>query len=99
MVSEPQGNPDGSMLCACCEMHGIVAAFKVKLSRGSAMEWLANVRRRIAQQLRDHPRLWDALNPPYRASKDVINELRLLRSRRHMTYDASRGNDIVRQAI
>ncbi|HME41150.1 MAG TPA: hypothetical protein VKG63_19500 [Steroidobacteraceae bacterium] len=77
----------------------MVAAFKVKLSRGYAMEWLANVRRRIAKQVRNHPRLWNALNPRYRAAKDVINELRVLRFRRQMTYDASRGNDIVRKAI
>jgi hypothetical protein len=63
------------------------------------MEALVKVRRRIAMRLRDHPTLWNALNPRYRAAKDAINELRLLRSFRHMTYDASRGNDLVRQAI
>jgi len=63
------------------------------------MEALANVRRLIAKRLRDHPKLWNALNPRYRALKDVVNELRLVRFRRHMTFDASRGNDIVREAI
>ena len=83
-----------------CELpDGILEPFKVKLSRGSAMEGLANVRRGIAQRLRDHPRLWNALNPRYRAFLEGVNELRLLRSWRDMTYDASRGNDIVRQTI
>lgn len=63
------------------------------------MEGLANVRRLIARRLRNHPTLWNALNPRYRAAKDVINELRLLRSFPHMTFNASRGNDFVRQAI
>ncbi len=63
------------------------------------MEWLANVRRGIAQRLREHPKLWNTLNPPYRATKDVVNELRVLQFRRDMTFNASRGNDIVRQAI
>jgi hypothetical protein len=63
------------------------------------MEALVNVRRRIALRLRDHPALWIALNPCYRAAKDVLNELRLRRSFRHMTYDASEGNDFIRQAI
>jgi hypothetical protein len=60
---------------------------------------LANVRRQIAKRLRDHPKLWNVLNPRYRAAKDVINELRLLRLSRNMTFDASQGNDKVRQAI
>jgi len=63
------------------------------------MEGLANVRRVIARRLRNHPTLWNALNPRYRAAKDVINELRLLRSFPHMSFNASRGNDFVRQAI
>jgi hypothetical protein len=77
----------------------MLVGFKVKLSRGSAMEGLANVRRGIAQRLREHPKLWGALNPRYRAFLEGINELRLLSSWRDMTYDASRGNDIVRQTI
>jgi hypothetical protein len=77
----------------------ILIPSKVKSSCGSAMEGLANVRREIAQRLRDHPKLWEALNPRYRAFLESINELRLLRFWRDMTHDASRGNDLVRRTI
>jgi hypothetical protein len=63
------------------------------------MEGLTNVRRGVARRLRDHPKLWSALHPGYRAAKDVINELRLLGFFRNLTYNPSRGNDFVRQAI
>ncbi len=64
------------------------------------MESLANIRRRVAQNFREHPTLWTVLNPPYRATLDAVNELRLLRScRQSMTFDAAKGNDLVREAI
>lgn len=63
------------------------------------MEALANVRRGIARRLRNHPTLWNALQPHYRSAKDLINELRLLSSFPHMSFNASRGNDFVRSAI
>ena len=55
--------------------------------------------RGIARRLRNHPTLWNALQPHYRSAKDLINELRLLSSFPHMSFNASRGNDFVRSAI
>lgn len=61
---------------------------------------LDNVRRRAAESVRKHPKLWTLLNPPYRASRDAINEVRLLSSCwREMIFDAGKGNDAVRKVV
>jgi hypothetical protein len=64
------------------------------------MEPIDNLRRRVAESLRNRPKLWTLLNPPYRATLDGINELRLRSScRRDMIFDAAKGNDAVHAVI
>lgn len=64
------------------------------------MESLDNLRRRAAAGVRGHPKLWTLLNPPYRAARDALNEVRLWAScRREMVFAAGRGNDAVRKVI
>lgn len=64
------------------------------------MEAISNLRRRAAEGFRQHPKLWTLLNPPYRASRDALNEVRLWASCwREMIFDASKGNDAVRTII
>lgn len=64
------------------------------------MEALDNLRRRAAASVRRHPKLWTLLNPPYRATRDALNVVRLLAScRREMIFSAGGGNDAVRKVI
>jgi hypothetical protein len=64
------------------------------------MESISNLRRRAAESVRRHPRLWTMLNPPYRASRDALNELRLWTACwREMIFEARKGNEAVRAVI
>jgi hypothetical protein len=82
-------------------MHGIMARlFFENLGSGQGMESLANIRRRAAAGFRRYPKLWNFLNPSYRATRDGLNELRLrAASRGEMIFDATQGNDAVRSVM
>lgn len=64
------------------------------------MQALDNLRRHAAASVRKHAKLWLMLHPPYRATRDAINEIRLRAScGKGMIFDESRGNDAVRKVI
>jgi hypothetical protein len=64
------------------------------------MESITNLRRRIAESVRSRPGLWNALQPWYRRALDGVNELRLRTSSNiEMNFDATAGNDAVREII